>query len=68
MLAQEGGIGRGHQPISAAVNLASKGSAGSEESTYFASGHAMSDRSYALALENERYAELDFTAADRTRT
>jgi len=66
VLAQEGGVGRGHQPISAAVNLASKGSAGSEDSTYYAAGHVLSDRGYSLVLENETYAEFDMKAAAAT--
>ena len=36
VLSQEGGVGRGHQPISGAVNLGSPGSAGGPLTTYYA--------------------------------
>ena len=36
VLSEEGGVGRGHQPITAAVNLGSKGAAGNELTTYYA--------------------------------
>lgn len=61
-LAQEGGVGRGHQPISAAVNVASPGSAGSETTTYYAMPYFMTERWSSFLLENTELSYFDFTA------
>ena len=61
ILSQEGGVGRGHPVISPAVNLASSGSGGSEEATYYAAAHYMTDSGQALLLENSALSFLDFT-------
>lgn len=66
VLAQEGGVGRGHPVIGPAVNLASPGSAGSEESSYYAASHYLTSRNRSLFLENTEYAVFDFTQADAT--
>lgn len=64
VLAQEGGIGRGHTPITQAVNAASKGSGGSEDTTYYAAPLFLTNRSRGIVLENTEYALFDFRAAD----
>ncbi|HRH00249.1 MAG TPA: glycoside hydrolase family 31 protein, partial [Polyangiaceae bacterium] len=67
VLAQEGGVGRGHQPISSGVDLASHGSAGSEESTYYAAPHVLTSKLRSFFLENDELSVFDFTAPERTR-
>ncbi len=64
VLVQEGGVGRGHQPISTSVNAASKGSAGSEVSTYYTMPYFMTDRWGGFLLENSEMSCFDFTASD----
>ncbi|MCX5741846.1 MAG: alpha-glucosidase [Proteobacteria bacterium] len=66
VLAQEGGVGRGHTPISPAVNLASPGSAGSEESTYDAVPHYLTSELRSLFLENSELSIFDFTTPEAT--
>ncbi len=63
-LVQEGGVGRGHQPISAAVNTASSGSAGSEVTNYYVMPYFMTERWSALLLENTELSYFDFKADD----
>jgi alpha-glucosidase len=65
VIAQEGGIGRGHTPISQAVNAASKGSAGSEDSTYYAAPHVLTSGGRSFFLENTEVAFFDMTRRDR---
>jgi alpha-glucosidase (family GH31 glycosyl hydrolase) len=65
VLSQEGGIGRGHTPITQAVNLASSGSGGSEASTYYAAPHYLTSRLRSLFLENTEYALFDFRGRER---
>ncbi len=60
VLSQEGGVGRGQLPITPAVDLASRGSGGSEDSTYYAAPHYLTSKLRSLFLENTEYAELDF--------
>ena len=67
VIAQEGGVGRGHQPISGAVNTASKGSAGSEASTYYAAPHILTSKRRSFFLENEELSVFDFRDAARIR-
>ena len=67
ILAQEGGVGRGHQPISASVNTASKGSAGHEGSTYYAAPHVLTSRRRSFFLENEELSMFDLTQAAHMR-
>lgn len=64
VLAQEGGIGRGHIPISPSVELASPGSSGSEESSYYAAAHYLTNENRSLMLENTEYAVFDFRQDD----
>ena len=63
ILSQEGGLGRGHTPITESVNLASEGSGGSEETTYYAAAHITSSQR-SMFLENTETAYLDFSADD----
>lgn len=65
-LSQEGGIGRGHSPITGAVNVASKGSGGSEASTYYAAPHFLTSKHRSMFLENTEYAVFDFEKDDVT--
>ncbi len=60
IIAQEGGVGRGHPVISPAVNLVSAGSSGSQDSTYYATPFFFTDRRRGLFLENTEVAEFDF--------
>lgn len=66
VLAQEGGVGRGHAVITPAVNLASPGSGGSEETTYYAAPHYLTSQNRSLFLEDPEYAVFDFRADDAT--
>jgi sulfoquinovosidase len=64
VLSSEGGVGRGHQPISGAMNLASKGSAGAEDTTYYAAPHVTTNRMRSLFVENTELSVFDMTAPD----
>ncbi len=64
VLSQEGGVGRGHIPISTTVDLVSPGSGGSEESTYIAAPHYLTSEDRSLFLEDTEYAIFDFTGDD----
>lgn len=64
LLSQEGGVGRGHTPISPAVNTASPGSAGNENSTYYAAPHYITSTDRSLFLENSEYVIFDFRQED----
>jgi alpha-glucosidase len=66
VLSQEGGVGRGHVPISPAVNAISPGSAGSEGSTYYAAPHYLTSDLRSLLLENTELSVFDFTRPDVT--
>ena len=61
VLSQEGGVGRGHIPITPAVELVSPGSGGSEESTYLAAPHYLTSEDRSLFLEDTEYAVFDFS-------
>ncbi len=63
VIAQEGGVGRGQQPISVSVNLASPGSAGDESSTYAPSAHLVTSQHRAFVLDDPEVAVFDMTAA-----
>lgn len=63
ILAQEGGVGRGHQPISGAVNLASPGSAGDEGSTYAPSSHLVTSTNRAFVFDDSAVSMFDLTGA-----
>lgn len=60
VLAQEGGVGRGHMPITPAVDAISSGSGGSEDSTYYAAPHYLTSEHRSLFLENSEYQVFDF--------
>ena len=64
IIAQEGGLGRGHLPITPAVEAFSEGSGGSEDSTYYAAAHYITSRNRSLFLENTETAFFDFSADD----
>lgn len=67
VIVQEGGVGRGHIPITPVVNQFSPGSGGSEDSTYYVAPHYLTDQLHSLFLENTGYAEFDFTGDTRTQ-
>lgn len=67
VLSQEGGVGRGHQPISAAVNLGSAGAAGNELTTYYAVPQYITNTNKSLFLENTDYSVFDLSDANRVR-
>lgn len=67
VLSQEGGVGRGHQPISAAVNLGSKGAAGDELTTYYAVPQYITNTNKSLFLESTDYSVFDLSDASRVR-
>lgn len=64
VLSQEGGVGRGHAPITPAVDAASPGSGGSEDSTYYAAPHYVTSRLRSVFLEDTEPAIFDFRASD----
>ncbi len=66
ILSQEGGVGRGHTPISQAINLVSPGSSGDERTTYYAAPHYLTSHLRSLFLEDTEYAVFDFRADDVT--
>lgn len=66
VLAQEGGVGRGHLPITPVVDAASPGSGGHEGATYYAAPHLVTSELRSVFLEDTAYAELDLRAADVT--
>ncbi len=63
IVAQEGGVGRGHQPISGAVNLASQGSAGDEGSTYAPSSHLVTSTNRSFVFDDSAVAMFDLTGS-----
>ncbi|MCB1660536.1 MAG: hypothetical protein KDI39_20125, partial [Pseudomonadales bacterium] len=67
VLSEEGGVGRGHQPISGAVNLGSAGAAGNELTTYYAVPQYITNTNKSLFLENTQYSVFDLSDANRVR-
>lgn len=67
VLSEEGGVGRGHQPITAAVNLGSKGAAGNELTTYYAVPQYITNTNKSLFLENTDYSVFDLSDVNRVR-
>ena len=67
ILSEEGGVGRGHQPISGAVNLGSAGSAGGPLTTYYAVPHYITSTARSLMLEDTDYAVFDLTGSNDVR-
>ena len=65
ILSEEGGVGRGHQPISGLVNTGSPGSAGNELTTYYAVPQYISNHNKSLFLENTDYSVFDLTDANQ---
>lgn len=66
-LVQEGGVGRGRQPLTALINAASPGSGGHERSVYYATPQYLTSDNRSLFLENTEYAVFDFTDPDVNR-
>ena len=60
VLSQEGGVGRGHAPISTAIDAVSPGSGGGEDTTYYAAPHYITSDDRSLFLENSEYSVFDF--------
>ncbi|MGV3527031.1 MAG: alpha-glucosidase [Candidatus Sericytochromatia bacterium] len=67
LVVQEGGIGRGAQPLSALIDLASPGSAGHATSTYFPLPWLWSASGSALALEGSALGEVDLRTPGELR-
>lgn len=67
VLSEEGGVGRGHQPISTAVNLGSAGAAGNELTTYYAVPQYITNTNKSLFLENTQYSVFDLSDVNRVR-
>ena len=67
VLSEEGGVGRGHQPISGAVNLGSAGAAGNELTTYYAVPQYITNTNKSLFLENTQYSVFDLSDVNRVR-
>ncbi len=66
VITQEGGVGRGHTPISNLVDLASPGSGGNEAASYAPVAQYLTSKLRSVFLENTAYAEFDFEAPDRS--
>jgi len=64
---QEQGHGRGLEPITELLNLASPGSAGDWHTSYTAVPYFMSTDGYGLLLENSEYIEFDMQTDQTTR-
>ncbi len=60
VLAEEGGVGRGHPEVTPLINQFSNGSGGDENSTYFAMPFYMTDSNQGFYLHNTEYVEFDF--------
>ncbi|MFE8071776.1 alpha-glucosidase [Marinobacteraceae bacterium S3BR75-40.1] len=67
ILSQEGGVGRGHTPITQAVNLGSEGSGGNALTTYYAVPQYITNTNKSLFLENTDYTVFDLTAPEQVR-
>ena len=65
ILAQEGGIGRGHPLITPIIELGSPGSGGTPLTTYAPAPYYLTNHNRSLFLENTEYAVFDLTASDR---
>ena len=63
-LSQEGGVGRGHPVITPLIEQFSRGSGGSEATTYFAMPHYLTTEQHSVFLHNTEVSEFDFTADD----
>ncbi|MBF0225467.1 MAG: alpha-glucosidase [Desulfobacterales bacterium] len=59
MIAQEGGVGRGHSIITPLVNIASPGSGGTPYSSYYPVPHYITNQNRSLFLENYEYSVFD---------
>jgi alpha-glucosidase len=64
VIVQEGGVGRGRQPISAGIEAVAPGSSGSEDSTYYAAPIYVTSTTRALLLLDDAYSVFDFTGPD----
>ena len=64
VLVQEGGVGRGQEPVSELMEAVSPGSSGSEDTTYYPAPHFFTSRNRSLFLENTEYSVFDFSADD----
>ncbi len=67
ILSEEGGVGRGHTPISQAVDLGSPGSAGNALTTYYAVPQYITSDNHSVFLENTDYAVFDLTQPESVR-
>lgn len=65
MIVQEGGIGRGAQPVSGLLNTVSPGSAGHSTSSYFPLPFLWNARNQALILQHRGFSVFDLRAPGR---
>lgn len=67
VLSEEGGVGRGHTPITQLVNTGSNGSGGNELTTYYAVPQYITNTNKSLFLENTHYSVFDLTADNEVK-
>jgi alpha-glucosidase len=67
VLSEEGGVGRGHTPITQLVNTGSNGSGGNELTTYYAVPQYITNTNKSLFLENTDYSVFDLSADNEVR-
>ena len=61
VLVQEGGVGRGHDVITPAMEIVSPGAGGNQNTTYYATPTYLTNTGQSLLLENSDYSVFDFT-------
>jgi alpha-glucosidase len=65
IISQEGGLGRGRQPITGLINLFAEGAGGNDFTTYTAIPHYITTKFRSLFLETTEYSSFDLTADDK---
>jgi len=65
LLVQEGGVGRGLEPLTSLVNLVSPGSGGHSTSNYYPLPFVWSDQLQALAVEQYQPMLMDFSSPEQ---
>ena len=67
ILSEEGGVGRGHTPITQLVNTGSNGSGGNELTTYYAVPQYITNQNKSVFLEDTDYAIFDLQADNEVK-
>ncbi|KPA09323.1 Glycoside hydrolase, family 31 [Candidatus Magnetomorum sp. HK-1] len=65
IISQEGGLGRGRQPISGTINFFAKGAGGNEFTSYTSIPHYITSKFRSLFLETTEYATFNLKEADK---